>query len=485
MTITGSLSNALSGLTATARAAELVSSNVANAMTEGYGVRELALSSRELGGAGAGVRVEGVLRNVDEGLVGDRRLADAALGHDRAVADFLAGLEDIVGTPEKAGSLSGRLARFEATLVEAASRPDSEARLSAVLDAAQALAAHLNTTSDRIQEERMQADQQIALQVETLNAGLIKVQNLNYKIQEAIARGVDPSSLMDLRQQTIDQISPVVPLKQVPRDNGMVALFTTGGAILLDGKAAQLGFSPVGVIVPEMTQASGALSGLTINGQPARTDGLRSPIQGGSLAGLFEIRDILATDAQIRLDAVSRDLVERFQDPAVDATRPPGAAGLFTDSGAAFAVADEVALSSRLQVNDAVDPAAGGALWRLRDGLGAASPGDVGNAALLNDLKTTLTASRIPASGGFIGAGRSASSLAAEFLSLVGADRRDAEAALGFSTAQQDTLKLMELRTGVDTDYEMQKLMLIEQAYAANARVITTAGEMIQTILGM
>ena len=41
----------------------------------------------------------------------------------------------------------------------------------------------------------------------------------------------------------------------------------------------------------------------------------------------------------------------------------------------------------------------------------------------------------------------------------------------------------MELETGVDTDAEMQKLLLIEQAYAANAKVMTAADEMIQLLL--
>ena len=39
MTLSGSLSSALSGLNAASRAAEIVSTNIANAMTEGYGRR--------------------------------------------------------------------------------------------------------------------------------------------------------------------------------------------------------------------------------------------------------------------------------------------------------------------------------------------------------------------------------------------------------------------------------------------------------------
>lgn len=486
MTIAGSLANALSGLSAQARAAELVSSNVANAQTPGYGRREIDLSPKYLGdGASAGVSVAGVRREVDMSVVQDRRLADAAVGYQSTISDFHARLEQIVGTPDDPGSLSGRLATFEASLIEATSRPDSTARLAALFDAAVALSDHLNTASDKVQATRMEADAAIAREVRQLNEGLTRVQNLNYQIKEAVARGRDPSSLMDLRQQAIDGISSIVPLKQAERDHGMVALYTTGGAIVLDGRGAEFGFSGVGVIVPEMTQDSGALSGLTINGKPVRTDGDRSLIQGGSLAALFEVRDELATEAQSRLDAVARDLVDRFQDPALDATRAPGGPGLFTDGGVAFDGTDELGLSSRITINSRVDPDQGGAHWRLRDGLGAAVPGDVGNSLLLQDLNTALTTERATTSGGFPGLARSASGLAGDLLSLISEERNTSEARQSYAVSQQDTLTAMEYQNGVDTDHEMQKLLLIEQAYAANAKVISTVGDMLDVIMGL
>lgn len=484
MTITGSLANALSGLTAASRAAELVSSNVANSMTPSYGRREISLAARHIGdGTSAGVNVTGVRREVDMSIVQDRRLADAAVGHDSALAGFHKDIEAILGTPDAAGSLSGRLARFEATLIEAASRPDSQARLAAVLQAAGDVTGKLNQASDAVQSIRMQADASIDTQVRQLNDGLGRVQHLNYQIKEARSRGQDASPLLDLRQQEVDAISAIVPMKQVDRGHGTIALFSTGGAILLDGRAADIGFSPVGVIVPEMTQAGGALSGLTVNGLAVPTGAGRSPLGGGTLGAAFEVRDTLAPEAQTRLDAVARDLVERFQAPAVDATRAPGAAGLFTDAGAAFASIDEIALASRIEVNALADPDRGGALWRLRDGLGAAVPGAVGNSSLLRDLTAALGAERVPASGGFLGVARSSSGLAADFLSLVGAARLHAEGAQSFSVAQQDSLVEAEMSTGVDTDHEMQKLMLIEQAYAANARVITTVDAMLDALM--
>lgn len=485
MTLNSALYNALTGLSANARAAHVVSSNVANATTEGYGVRSLSLSSRTLGGAPSGVVIEGVTRHVDERLLGDRRLSDAALGHGSTRSGFLEGLEKAIGTPDQPGSLSGRMAQFEAALTEAAARPDSEATLNASLNAARNVVSHLKATSDHIQDARLTADQAMAQEVAQLNQGLKDVQDLNTKIQAAIVRGADPSGLMDQRQQAIDALSSIIPIKQVPRDGGQVALISSGGAILLDGRAAELGFSPVNTIVPEMTLGSGALSGLTINGQPIDTTADRNAISGGSLAAHFQVRDDLAVTAQEQLDAFARDLVERFQDPTLDATRAPGAPGLFTDAGATFDPADEVALSSRLTLNAAVDPAQGGAIWRLRDGLGAAVLGNVGNATLLGQLVDALDAPKVAASGGFSGAARSASGLATDLLNTVAANLSHSEAQLGFDVAQNNSLREMELAQGVDTDAEMQKLMIIEQAFAANAQVVTAADEMLQLLLGM
>ena len=41
----------------------------------------------------------------------------------------------------------------------------------------------------------------------------------------------------------------------------------------------------------------------------------------------------------------------------------------------------------------------------------------------------------------------------------------------------------LELEDGVDTDAELQRLLLIEQAYAANARMIETVDDMMQALL--
>src|SRR6056297_1898004 len=124
MGLSTAVSNALTGLTASSRAAQIVSDNVSNAMTEGFARRELQLSSRSVDGRGGGVTIDGVIRMADPRLIADRReaQAQAALAQERGAG--LGRLEQAIGLPGEPGALTDRIAAFETALIESASRPD-------------------------------------------------------------------------------------------------------------------------------------------------------------------------------------------------------------------------------------------------------------------------------------------------------------------------------------------------------------------------
>ncbi len=485
MSITGSLSNALSGLTASSRAAQTVSNNVANALTEGYGRRELQLSARVVAGGGSGVQVDGVNRVVDNGVLRDRRFADAALGLADGKVAFFEDVERLVGTPDAGNSLSGRLRDLESNLITAVSRPDSDTRLNAVAVSASDLVQTLNRASDGVQSLRLDADRSIEAQVQQLNDGLQQVEDINAAISRLNGLGRDVTGLEDQRQQVIDQISTIVPVREVPRDDGKVSLFTQGGGILLDDTAVQVDFSGVNIITADMTVASGALSELSIGGQTMTTAGSYAPFAGGSLAAAFEVRDTLATGVQSDLDAVARDLIERFEESSVDPTTLAGAPGLFTDNGIALNIANEVGLAGRISLSSAVDPAQGGSLSLLRDGLGATATGPGGNATQLQSFADALNAVRAPASGNQTGYGNTVHTLAAATASRFTGDLVVLERDASFASAEAQALREQEFANGVDTDQELQKLLLIEQSFAANARVIQTVDTLIQELLSI
>ena len=477
MSITGAMNAALSGLRAAARGSELVSNNIANALTPSYGRRELELSSLSIGSGG--VRMNAINRHMDQGLLADLRFADADHRQAEASVDFLRRIEDIVGIAGDPNGLSGRLAAFESGLINASSRPDAIERLEGSVNDARRMADGLNKASEAVQSARTTADRQIATDVENLNRGLQQVQALNVQITAGQARNGSVAALVDERQAVIDRISGIVPMRVLPRDNGNVALYSAGGAILLDPSPATIGFEATNLVTPFHSVDNGTLSGLTINDQPLRV----SSLGGGSLSAHFAVRDEQGVEAQTQLDALARDLVERFQDPAVDATRAPGAAGLFTDAGNAFDPADEVGLSERLVINAQVDRTQGGEAWRLRDGLGATAPGPAGDATLINSLRDALSNARTPASGAFGTGPQSATNLLSIYSGSLAAQRDGAEQDLSFAAARLTEITQLQGADGVDTDRELQNLLVLEKAYAANARVIQAADDMLEILV--
>lgn len=430
-----------------------------------------------------GVRVNGVVRHVDTQVLADRRLAGAESGYRSATAGFFNRFENLLGTPDQGGSLAARLSDFENSLITASSRPDALERLEAAAWSARELTVTINQASEGVQDARSEADRSIATQVNRLNEVLQSVERLNTQIIAAGSNNGDTSALEDQRQILIDEVSEMVPVRTVPRQRGAIAMFSTGGTILLDGRAAEIRFEPSNVVTAQMSLEAGSLSGLTVDGYPINTSSQKGNLRGGTLGAQFEIRDELGVDAQSQLDAIARDLIERFESASVDPSLAPGAPGLFTDAGAPFDPLAETGLAGRLSINALIDPTQGGESWRMRDGLGAIAPGNAGNAQLLNALTDALASTRTPGSGSFGFAAYSALDLAAALTSQVGADRLREDQQLSFASAQHSEFTQMELADGVDTDAELQRLMIVEQAYAANARVISTVDEMLDALM--
>ena len=170
MTISSALSNALSGLAATSRAIGVVSTNVANAASDGYGRREIELASRS-DGVGGGVQVVSVTRIMNQQVLTDRRAADGAAARAGTESGFLANAAAAIGEPGSGTSLGDLLTGFETALTSAAAQPDSEPRLQQAVDAAAALAAALGAASDAVQTERARADADIAAAVPLVDPG--------------------------------------------------------------------------------------------------------------------------------------------------------------------------------------------------------------------------------------------------------------------------------------------------------------------------
>lgn len=472
MSLTSALNSAMSGLAAASRASQIVSDNIANAMTPGFGRRSLELSSDAR--IGSGVRITGLQRHSDPALTASRRDADAKLAMADTDRAFVQQLETLIGAAAGDGNLMARYSAFEQSLISAASAPESPIRLDAVAMRAKDLATAISDAAKGVQALRSDADRDIAVLVDRMNEGLAQIEDINARITAAGRGGETVASLADQRQALIDELNRIVPVNVVDRPGGQVALYSDDGAILLDGSAVEIGYTPATMVTAGMTAETGMLSGLDLNGLVLRPGALG----GGSLGAQFQIRDAQAPAVQDLLDRLAGDLIDRFETSGLDPTVTDDQPGLFTDAGNALDQSALVGIAARLQVNAVVDPDRGGDSWHLRDGLGAAAPGYSGDASTLLAFSRVLTESR-PSDSGYV----TAADLSRAVVADIGGRTATAEEALSYATVSQSELTRLEAEQGVDTDAELQNLMIVEKAYAANARIVQAVETMMDTLL--
>lgn len=475
MTLVSAMNAAVSGLSAVARGVQVVSTNVANAATPEYGVRSVVLSSQQYS---SGVTISNIDRNIDPSLLDLRQQANANAAGQGKMATFWQNMDRQVGNPEQDGALTSQISALSVAIQDAAANPESPAKLSNIRLAAQSVVQKIGGIETHVQAERTAADQSIAADIVRLNDGLQRIEALNKLIMRASAEGRDTLGLMDSRAAAVASISDIIPLKQITREGNRIELISAGGLVLLDHQPANFGFAPTRAIDAAMTFENSDLSGLTVNGRHVAATSRQ--IAGGALASTFQIRDTHATNVQAQLDYLAQDLVRRFTDPSVDPSILPDQPGLFTISSAANDAPPRPGSAGRLTVNPAIDPAKGGAEWRLRSGLGAPTPGPVGASALLIRLGSALEEGTVvvpnASSQSYLGN-------AAVFASFVGSSLYDAEQIRGYEAGKLLEYSELAARKGVDTDAEMQKLLRLEQAYAANARVIQSIDELMRQIL--
>ncbi|SHH64855.1 flagellar hook-associated protein FlgK [Marivita hallyeonensis] len=482
MSLSGALSNAMSGLTANARATIVVSSNIANALNETYGRREVVVATDGTSSWG-GVRIASIDRHSDPVLSHQARNAMASASAASIHAGFATKAEALIGSVDTPSSIAARLTDFEAALLSASSDPSSGTRLRTVGQKADALASSFRSASAGIQNLREQAEREIEAAVSDINASLLRLEELNDHIVGARHLGLDTLNQQDERDAVLDKLAAFFPLHVIARESGAVSIFTGQGRTLLDGKAVQLEFDRKPSVEPHMTMGNGLLSGIRI-GDDWIDPGNGGMLSGGALAAHFETRDMDAVRLQVQLDGIARDVVERFGPGGPDTTLSMGDSGVFTDAGNAFVAADEVGLAGRLELNSVLDGTSP-EIWRWRHGINALTPTDAGASDLLRALSQQLTNQALPNSAALEPSPKSFVDHIHGLSADLASQRVWATDASAFATDRLNGFENLQASDGVNTDEELQRLIELEKSYAANARVIRVVDDMLSELLKM
>ncbi|MCF6329640.1 MAG: flagellar hook-associated protein FlgK [Henriciella sp.] len=480
MSLSSAIQAARSGLQINGLRADNVATNIANATTPGYVRRSVILSETLVGGATTGVQATGIARSQDYALTAQRRALSSDLAQANVVSSAWQSVSARLGDATGTSGLFQTFANFESNLANAVTSPESGTDALAVLSSARAIIHEFKNLADMATNMRSEADREIAGGVRAVNVALEQVEELNSRIAGVDRSSSQAAALFDERQRVLDTIAEYLPIQTIERDSGTIDILSREGVFLLAGTARVIEFDPSIAFGPEQTLASGTLSGLSVDGT-ALTPGTASysAISSGLFGALFSLRDqdIPAFNAQ--LDALADNLVTRMSSDAIDPTKTPGEYGLFVESQPP----GTPGLAGRLSLNAALDPEQGGEVWRLRDGLGAGAPGPSGDASILQNLLNAVTAVESVDSNGIQGV-FSSSEMVAHFSSMTGQTRLHHETVLSSTVSQHAMLSEAEqAKSGVDIDTQLQDLLLIEQAYAANARVIEAASQMINRLM--
>lgn len=452
--------NALSGALAAQAALAATSQNVANVMTPGYtrqGVLLASVAPRQTGAlsAGSGVTVPALLRFSDNYKSLQLWSAASELGQRTAAQPYFTQLEQVMGD-EESGINSG-LDAFFGALNAASVDPTSSPLRQQIITAADSLAQRFNSLTQVLSNQRQAIVQQRQTVISQINTLAADIAELNREIAATQGSGVNPSPLIDARDNKIDELASLVALQIVEQADGTRSISLRGGQPLV-----------VGARAATMTATTNPDGSQTLRvGFASETFTLPVGGLGGELGGLqdYESRTL---DPMIRaVNDMAEQLADAVNTQLAAGFAPDGTAGtpLFEfDASTAIGtlrvrpgvLGSELAFSS--------DPDASGnsdnllALIELRkqpvtlSGLGP---------VLLADASTQLVAK-------------------------LGMDSQQNQAAMNTAqTVRNQAEESWKSTSGVNTDEEAINLMQYQQMYQANMKVIAVANELFDSTLAI
>ncbi|MEE2945375.1 MAG: flagellar hook-associated protein FlgK [Pseudomonadota bacterium] len=469
MSLSGALNTAASGLRVHQTLSQVTAGNVANAMTEGYSRRSVALTSTALGTGG--VLVSEVRREVDAALVRMSRAETARMSEQQAIHEGLRDYTLFLGQPGDGVSPGEKFGAFSASLTTLVNMPASTAAQQGVIFAAEDLAGTIRNASDRLASLRADVDMEIRYEVSDLNDKLYQLRDLNLRLRDFEPGTLEAASYSDQVDGLLDEVASITDIRISRTVDGAVNIYTTGGAALLEGDQVQ-----------DVTYNPG--DGTLFAGTQEVTPGVAGVrgMEAGSLVGFVTLKREIIPEFQLQLDEYARGLIQAFE--GADASLAVGQAGLFTDNGFTYDAANLEGLASRLRVNDAVDSGVGGSAHLIRDGLGATSEGLASDTtqiqAFIDSMHVAMNAD--PNTG--IGATITLADYGSELVTAQGTRTSRAEQSFNAARSAAEVVQASRKNVeGVNIDEEMQNLMLIEQSYAANSKILTAVSEMLDELI--
>lgn len=524
MDLSSSLSIATSGLHAIDYQLSVVSQNVANQSVSGYVSESATVVSRTPGGLRAGVVAGSTVLNVNKALQASLYNQNAKVAESDVLSNSLSAITSIQGSTDtdtskstgSSNSLPDSLGNIQSTLTSLAATPLESSAQTAVISAAKTLTSNIHTLSDAYTAQRQTAQDNIVSTVSTVNSQLTQIGSLSAQIMSLKASGADSADLENQRLEAMNSLSSNLSVTFSESSNGDMVVRTEDGTEL-PTRPDQMGKPYNSIKLPTSTWPLSAtnttLSASTVYSSDTSTanpdlfislDGtgdIKSHLTGGTLGANITLRDTTYPKMQAQLDWFSYTLINRFSKARVS---------LFTNGSTSTPSSNPtgtspnglVGLSSALSVNSeyTLHPSKLSYGGDTSTTGGDTSTTKVDISTITNVLNKTFGTSSIdttdplaaPFSGlgpdGSISLGFSGSQGILALATSLTSDQASvaSEASNGFTYASsvQTTLQTaVSSVSGVNVNNEMAKVVALQNAYTANAKVISTVQTMFSALL--
>lgn len=481
MSLLSALSIASGGLANVNSQLAVVSHNVSNANTAGY-TREIGQQSAMSGnGQGMGVRTEVTVRSIDTMMQAEAWQQNAAVAAMTVRSQALSAVDAANGTPGQGNDLASLTGGLSDAFTTLSADPSSTAGQAAVVAAAGILARGINSVAQAVGTQRQTAQDSIGQELTQLNTALTTIGTLSNQISTMTHEGTSTAALEDQRDTAMNTVAQLTGATFFNQPNGSVQVILPSGATLPTDGSASL------QTTDSHLSAQTAAPAVTLNGQD-----MTAQFTGGQIGANLALRDTELPTFQAELDEFSNNLTQRFSKAGVD---------LFTDptpptATAPPAQAAYLGLANRIAVNPVVlsNPA------KVQQGTGAVAIGASNQTvinAVLNQAFGTVSASTAAAPlvtglglSGTLSAPFAVPQTLASFAAIVVATQTGASStastALANAQAVQTNLNSkVAAVSGVSVDTEMSTMIGLQNAYSANARIITAVNDMWTTVLHM
>lgn len=268
----------LSGLTAAQRAFEVIGNNIANAATEGYHRQKIQLSPAYSQMPGqttfiGGVNVDGVARMIDTLLEEEILRQKSSLASMSQQTSTLSTIEAAFGEfATENGGLNAAIDNFFTSLQNLNSHPDGTIWQNQVVSDAEMMAGRFKSLAQFMESIQNQITLEAERTTGTINALTGQIAELNQQIQRLTLIGGQTSSMQDHRDQYITELSELIGVQTIARENGVVDV-SAGGIGLVTGSFAaaleagydsngRLGLSPKGASTYSTNLEGGKMGGL-------------------------------------------------------------------------------------------------------------------------------------------------------------------------------------------------------------------------------